>query len=134
MDGIETDIVLLFFELHGHDDQSPLMALYITNGILYVKASDNSVRHTYGPVPTGRRVPIEVVHHAPKAGPTSNGFVRIYLDGELVHQATGQVNRPQNQYAGYWKMGLYDYWDSLDHSGIAETSIYMDDLRLYVQP
>ena len=118
-------------QLHARDGISPILALQLLeNGAqLAYQPGDNatSVVTTLGAIPVNRYVSFQLDY----VGSTStDGYVRLVLDGTVAFEHSGANHvgpRTTNPDAGFFKMGLYDFWSTVP----TELTVYVDDLHVF---
>ena len=132
---------IALYQLHGTGATSPPFSLHLVKGHLQVYLLEE--RFDFGPCPTGRRVPLEIVYSA-STGPA--GRVRVTIDGRVLVDRAGanhpgpdprlgdasydaDPNSRQDDDVGYQKFGLYDYWSTIED----KLDVYLDDIRVYVK-
>jgi hypothetical protein len=101
-DSISYDIINQWHQ--GSSWGSPMLLIRVKNGQLYLNRRSNtssSIEYALGAQPKDRWVKF-VIHLRQD---TAAGFMKIWIDGALVLDITGETKFPDTN--GRWKMGIY---------------------------
>jgi hypothetical protein len=110
------------------------MRFYVRNGELIVEVNNSTgglqnvggKQYSFGPVPKGRRVPLEFVFDG--SADTAEGITRVTVDGQVLVDYKGPSVFDGGVSGGYWQVGLNDYASNIITS---EVQMYLDDFFIY---
>lgn len=121
------------FQIHGDDNDPPVLALQLHNGNLQLqyRPTDGRVTGTIvdcGVAPTGVRIPYEIVYVASGA---ATGYIHVAVGDSCVLEQDGPSNRIANDAGGFMKYGLYDPFLTVETNTDPSLVIYLDDIQYY---